>query len=99
MTNPRPKKSKPVTLDDRRPSTVTDAYWLRAEKKSGEYPEHTDRGGKWLIFVASGRDRRGLGKNQESNGERNSGWLLQSGNGETESECGQSENESDLRLH
>ena len=28
-------------------------YWLLAERKVGYYPEHTDRGGKWLIFVPS----------------------------------------------
>lgn len=26
-------------------------YWMYAERKTGEYPEHTSRGGKWLIFV------------------------------------------------
>jgi len=51
MINPRRKKLKPVSIDDLKPSKVTDAYWLRSERKCGEYPEHTARGGKWLIFV------------------------------------------------
>lgn len=28
-------------------------YWAYAQRKVGEYPEHTSRGGKWLIFVSS----------------------------------------------
>jgi hypothetical protein len=34
-----------------RPSEVTDSYWLHAERKMGTYPEHSENGGKWLIFV------------------------------------------------
>jgi hypothetical protein len=34
-----------------RPSEVTDSYWLHAERKKGIYPEHSENGGKWLIFV------------------------------------------------
>jgi len=30
---------------------MTDRYWEYAQRKIGEYPEHTSRGGKWLIFV------------------------------------------------
>ena len=26
-------------------------YWLFAERKVGSYPAHTERGGKWLIFI------------------------------------------------
>ena len=26
--------------------------WVYAQRKVGEYPEHTSRGGKWLIFVS-----------------------------------------------
>ena len=29
------------------------SYWEYAQRKDGEYPEHTSRGGKWLIFVSS----------------------------------------------
>jgi hypothetical protein len=36
---------------NRKPSEVTDVYWLYAKRKSGVYPEHAERGGKWLIFV------------------------------------------------
>ncbi|OGG73230.1 hypothetical protein A3A38_02455 [Candidatus Kaiserbacteria bacterium RIFCSPLOWO2_01_FULL_53_17] len=28
-------------------------YWTYAQSKNGEYPEHTSRGGKWLIFVSA----------------------------------------------
>jgi len=28
-------------------------YWVYAQRKDGKYPEHTSRGGKWLIFVGS----------------------------------------------
>ena len=37
--------------NDERPSTCTEYFWLTAERKVGTYPEHTERGGKWLIFV------------------------------------------------
>ena len=47
------KRSKPESHGDGepKPSQVTEAYWLSAERKAGEYPAHTERGGKWLIFV------------------------------------------------
>ena len=32
---------------------MADDYWIYAQRKNGEYPEHTSRGGKWLIFVSS----------------------------------------------
>jgi len=32
---------------------MTDSYWVYAQRKVGTYPEHTSRGGKWLIFVGS----------------------------------------------
>jgi hypothetical protein len=35
------------------PSKVTNDYWIYAERKTGEYPEHTVRGGKWLIFISN----------------------------------------------
>jgi hypothetical protein len=34
-----------------KPSEVTDAYWIHANRKKGKYPEATERSGKWLIFV------------------------------------------------
>jgi Bles03-like protein len=37
--------------DGRKPSEVSDAYWLFTNRRSGEYPEHSERGGKWLLFV------------------------------------------------
>ena len=30
--------------------TTDDPYWKTASRKVGKYPEHTERGGKWLIF-------------------------------------------------
>lgn len=38
---------------ERQPTKEKREYWLFAERKVGSYPEHTDRGGKWLIFVPS----------------------------------------------
>lgn len=32
---------------------MTNDYWVYAQRKNGEYPEHTSRGGKWLIFMNS----------------------------------------------
>jgi len=32
---------------------MNDDYWTYAQRKNGEYPEHTSCGGKWLIFVGS----------------------------------------------
>ena len=37
--------------DNRKPSEVSDVYWLRAQRKSGNYHDSTERAGKWLIFV------------------------------------------------
>jgi superfamily II DNA or RNA helicase len=38
--------------DDCRPSEVVDRYWIHAERKTGgSYPDHTERGGKWMLFV------------------------------------------------
>lgn len=37
-----------------KPSEVTDQSWLYAYRAKGEYPEPTERSGKWLIFVAPG---------------------------------------------
>ncbi len=33
------------------PSRATKENFIYAYRKTGSYPEHTDRGGKWLIFV------------------------------------------------
>lgn len=38
---------------ERKPSNERREYWLFAERKVGSYPVHTERGGKWLIFVSS----------------------------------------------
>jgi hypothetical protein len=35
------------------PSKNTRDYWIYAERKTGEYPGHTVRGGKWLIFISN----------------------------------------------
>jgi hypothetical protein len=37
--------------EDLRPSQVTDVFWLSARREEGEYPKHSQLGGKWLIFV------------------------------------------------
>jgi hypothetical protein len=38
--------------DDRPPSKVFDAYWVYAERKDrSSYPDHTERGGKWMLFI------------------------------------------------
>lgn len=34
-----------------RPSEVKDVFWLHARRKTGAYPEFTEDGGKWLVFV------------------------------------------------
>jgi len=36
---------------DLKPSKATDSYWLHAKRINGDYPLHTKKGGKWLIFV------------------------------------------------
>ena len=41
----------PLSHPDVKPSEVRDVYWLYAKRKKGNYPAHTTRGGKWLIFV------------------------------------------------
>jgi Basophilic leukemia-expressed protein Bles03 len=38
---------------ERKPSQVTDVYWLFAERKKGKYPPPTVRSGKWLIFIGA----------------------------------------------
>jgi len=40
-----------VEADARKPSEVTDDYWVRARRTGDDYPAHTERGGKWLVFV------------------------------------------------
>ncbi len=35
------------------PSREVRNYWIYAKRKDGEYPGHTSRGGKWLIFVGA----------------------------------------------
>jgi superfamily II DNA or RNA helicase len=38
--------------DDRRPSEVFEQYWIHAERKDPDsYPEHGERGGKWMLFI------------------------------------------------
>jgi len=36
---------------DARPSEVTAAYWLYANRCVGDYPASTPRSGKWLLFI------------------------------------------------
>jgi len=38
--------------DDRRPSEVFEQYWIHAERKNADsYPDHGERGGKWMLFI------------------------------------------------
>ena len=38
--------------DDRQPSAVFDEYWIHTERNDrGSYPDHTERGGKWMLFI------------------------------------------------
>lgn len=41
-----------VAGDNRRPSEVFEQYWIYAERRDADsYPEHGQRGGKWMLFV------------------------------------------------
>ncbi len=43
-----------VAGDDRRPSEVYLQYWIYAERRDGDsYPQHGERGGKWMLFIKS----------------------------------------------
>ncbi len=44
-----------MAKSERRPSEVTDDYWLQASRKTGTYPDDTPRSGKWLVFVKKER--------------------------------------------
>jgi hypothetical protein len=48
---PRRRKPAPTPIENRKPSVVTDVPWLSALRTMGAYPTHTERGGKWLVFV------------------------------------------------
>lgn len=41
------------TFSQKLPSKIGSAYWVYAERITGEYPQHTIYGGKWLIFVSN----------------------------------------------
>jgi hypothetical protein len=38
-----------------RPSTHNRGYWIFADRRAGEYPEGTERRGKWMVFVPVAR--------------------------------------------
>ncbi len=41
-----------IAGDDRRPSEVFEQYWIFAERgEADSYPEHGERGGKWMLFI------------------------------------------------
>lgn len=46
-----------IEADDRceseKPSECTDSYWIHTKRERGSYPEHSENGGKWLIFIKS----------------------------------------------
>jgi hypothetical protein len=48
-------KPEPPTDLELKPSRVTDRYWLLAQRKKGEYPQSTNRSGKWLVFIPASR--------------------------------------------
>jgi|SRR5688572_941652 len=43
--------SDPTARERSAPTKEKCKYWLFAERKVGSYPVHTERGGKWLIFI------------------------------------------------
>lgn len=51
-TESRPLSTKYLSGDHRPPSEVVDEYWIYAERRDQDtYPEHGDRGGKWMLFI------------------------------------------------
>jgi nitrogen regulatory protein PII len=46
-------KQREISLpySERKPSEVTNVYWIYAERRKGKYPLSTPKSGKWLIFV------------------------------------------------
>lgn len=56
---PRPAPASPSAralapetgVGARMPSEVADDFWVRAKRTGDDYPAHTERGGKWLVFV------------------------------------------------
>lgn len=49
------QRSQAKRLNDLPPSQVTDAWFLFADRKLGDYPRSTVRSGKWLLFVPNER--------------------------------------------
>ena len=47
----RPRKRRAAVTDTLKPSEVIDSYWVEAERRQGVYPDHSENGGKWLVFV------------------------------------------------
>ena len=47
----RPDAETGVGADARKPSEVTDDQWVRASRTGDDYPTHSERGGKWMVFV------------------------------------------------
>ena len=48
------QRNDALPYSDHNPSAVNAAVgWIYADRKQGEYPELTERSGKWLLFVAS----------------------------------------------
>jgi superfamily II DNA or RNA helicase len=49
---PRPELVPDASDDRRGPSEVFDAFWIHAERRDrSSYPDHTERGGKWMLFI------------------------------------------------
>lgn len=45
------KMARKIVAHGDKPSKITEAYWISAERMTGSYPESTSRSGKWLIFI------------------------------------------------
>lgn len=45
------REQKKLSKSDASPSKTYEAYWIYAERKIGTYPQTTDRGGKYLLFI------------------------------------------------
>lgn len=52
---PAPSFMSGGASDLRKPSEVTDDFWVNAKRRVTAYPPHTERGGKWLVFVPTSK--------------------------------------------
>lgn len=52
MTARLKTRSSSKARGSRRPSEEKDAFFIRARASRVQYPSHTERSGKWLLFIA-----------------------------------------------